>query len=181
MRREHVITWVDEMRVGLHGTSRRVWGRRGVKIVQPLQIEYEWRYVFLAVDGRSGWLWWTWLDRLNELEVACAVGGLKQHTPVEAIIWDRASAHRADLAWAVGLPLLLQPPHAPELNPAERVFQEVRRTVEGRVYPSIEAKLAAVQARLTELEADPATVRRLAGWSWLVNACDRLPARQNAA
>ena len=36
-------------------------------------------------------------------------------------------------------------PYSPELNPAERVFAEVRRWVEGRRYERIEAKKAAVE------------------------------------
>jgi hypothetical protein len=33
----------DEMRLGLRGTTRRVWGRRGVKVRQRLQLTDEWR------------------------------------------------------------------------------------------------------------------------------------------
>ena len=32
----------DELRLGLVGTTRRRWGIRGVKIVQPVQRKYEW-------------------------------------------------------------------------------------------------------------------------------------------
>jgi hypothetical protein len=44
----------DEMRVGLRGTVRRVWGRRGVKVRQPVQLTFGWRYLFLVVDERAG-------------------------------------------------------------------------------------------------------------------------------
>ena len=43
---------------------------------------------------------------------------------------------------------VVQPAYSPELNPAERVFEEVRRWVEGRVYGSIEEKVEAVNAYL---------------------------------
>ena len=35
---ERAVGWADEMRVGLMGTTRRVWGRRGVKVRQRLQL-----------------------------------------------------------------------------------------------------------------------------------------------
>ena len=38
--------------------------------------------------------------------------------------------------------------YSPELNPAERVYEEVRRWVEGRTYVSIEAKIEAASASL---------------------------------
>jgi hypothetical protein len=68
----------------------------------------------------------------------------------------------------VGLPLIEQPPYAPELNPAERVFEELRAGIEGVIYPTIEAKVAAVEAILDELDADPERVKRLTSWGWIV-------------
>ena len=59
---------------------------------------------------------------------------------------------------AVGLPLIWQPPAAPELHPAERVFEELRREVEGRVYGTIEKKMAALERALKELAASPERV-----------------------
>jgi transposase len=55
---------------------------------------------------------------------------------------------RAELRWRVGgahecrRAAAGAPPYSPELNPAERVFEEVRRWTEGKVYGSLEAKQA---------------------------------------
>ena len=46
---ETVLGFADEMRVGLRGMVRRVWGRRGVKVRQRVQLVYEWRYLFCVV------------------------------------------------------------------------------------------------------------------------------------
>ena len=56
---------------------------------------------------------------------------------------------------AVGLPAVAQPVCRPELNPAERVFEEVGRWVDGRVYGSVEEKVEAMNAYLRWLESDP--------------------------
>ena len=48
--RETVLGFADEMRVGLPGTVRRVWDRRGVKVRQRVQTVYEWMYLFCVVD-----------------------------------------------------------------------------------------------------------------------------------
>ena len=48
--------FADEMRVGLRGLVRRVWGRRGVKVYQKLQLAYCWRYLFLVVNAQAGQL-----------------------------------------------------------------------------------------------------------------------------
>lgn len=162
--------FADEMRVGLHGMTRRVWGRRGVKVVQPLQITYRWRYLVLAVDGRRGRLWWTWDDSMQAKDLLAAVHALREQTPLAALVWDRAPAHRDAQIHAVGLPLIEQPPYSPELNPAERIFEYLRARIEGIVYPSLDAKLAAVEAILDDLDAHPERVRSLAAWHWIADA-----------
>lgn len=156
---------------------RRVWGRRGVKVRQRLQLVYEWRYLFLVVDGRRGTLHWSWIDSMKAEMVGAAVNGLKQQTDVSAVVWDGARSHRDKLVRGLGLPLIGLPPYSPELNPAERVFEEVRRWIEGKVYPSLETKVAAVAAYLTELESDPDRVRALAGWDWIEEAIQGSPVR----
>ena len=47
-------------------------------------------------------------------------------------------------SWALGE--YLYRPYSPELNPAGRVFEEVRRHIEGEVYPSLEAKRSAIES-----------------------------------
>lgn len=156
------------MRVGLRGLVRRVWGVRGRKVVQRLQLVYEWKYLFLVVDFVRARLAWAWLDSMRSETVARAVLGLRRHTPVRALVWDGARSHRSEWVRKVsGVKTVVQPAYSPELNPAERVFEEVRRWVEGRVYGSIEEKMAAVNAYLSKLEADPARVRSLTGWEWI--------------
>ena len=175
MRRETVLGFADEMRVGLRGTVRRVWGRRGVKVRQRVQTVYEWMYLFCVVDGRQGRLLWSWIDSMKSEWIAAAVNGLKQGTDVGALVWDGARGHRSRLVETVGLPTVVQPAYSPELNPAERVFEEIRRWVEGRVYESIEEKVKAVNSYLRRLESDPGRVRSLAGWDWIDKSVQSLP------
>ncbi|HZA21833.1 MAG TPA: YhjD/YihY/BrkB family envelope integrity protein [Dehalococcoidia bacterium] len=59
------------------------------------------------------------------------------------------------------MPLIGLPPYSPELNPAERVFEEVRREIEGKVYANLDEKIKVVQEFLTDLESDPERVRSL--------------------
>jgi hypothetical protein len=163
------------MRVGLRGTVRRVRGRRGVKVRQRLQLRYEWRYLFLAVDSRAGKLYWCWLDSMAADEAMAAVGGIQEAGVVSALVWDGAPGHRDEDVVGLGLPLVGLPPYSPELNPAERVFEELRRVTEGKVYATLDEKVAAVEERLRELKADPECVRSLADWGWIQDAVNCLP------
>ena len=71
------------------------------------------------------------------------------------------------------------PPFSPELNPAERVFEEVRRWVEGVLYDSVSAKRAAVERYLCDLSSDPVRVKRLTGWHWIWESLEALPNPQS--
>lgn len=159
----------DEMRLGLHGQVRRVWAPRGVKVRQRKQIAYAWTYLALAVDGQRGTLRWAWLPTVRKEALAPVVAAW-QAAGLTAVVWDSSGSHRARLVRAVGLPLIALPPYAPECNPTERVFEEIRRASEGRVYADLAAKRAVADALLTELAADPARVRRLTNWDWIAAA-----------
>ena len=67
----------------------------------------------------------------------------------------------------MGLPLAYLPPFSPELNPAERIFEEVRRWVEGKIYDTLADKVEAVENYLTHLAGDGEAVKRLAAWEWI--------------
>jgi DDE superfamily endonuclease len=155
---------------------RRVWGRRGVKVYQPLQLAYKWRYLFLVVNAEAGQLHWCWLDSMAGEQIASAVGGLQKYTEIATLVWDGAPGHRGQWVEDLGMPLIGLPPYSPELNPAERVFEEVRREIEGRVYDNLDDKMMAVQKSLTDLESDPERVRSLAWWGWIESAVQQLPA-----
>ena len=135
--------FANEMRVGLRGLVRRVWGRRGVKVRQRLQLAYYWRYLFLVVNVQAGQLHWCWLDAMAGEQMAAAVGGLKKHTEVATVVWDGVPGHWDEGVRELGMPLIGLPPYSPELNPADRVFQEVRRAIEGKAYATLEDKMRA--------------------------------------
>ena len=107
--------------------------------------------------------------------MVAAVGGLQKHTEVAALVWDGAPGHRDEWVRELGMLLVGLPPYSPQLNPAERVFQEVRRAIEGKVYATLEDKMTEVTEFLQELEAEPERVRSLTCWDWIKTAVHELP------
>jgi DDE superfamily endonuclease len=169
--RDAGVLCADELRLGLRGQVRRVLAPRGVAVTQRLQLKYEWAYLLLAVDPRAGTLRWRWLERPRAVPIKEALAAWA----LDTVVWDGAGAHRARLLADLPTARVRLPAYSPELNPAERVFQEVRRRTEGRVYDTVADKRAVAQAYLAGLSADPDRVRRLCGWDWLTDALDDLP------
>ncbi len=152
--------------MGLLGQVRRVLAPRGVKVVQTVQRAYQYAYLLLAVIPAIGQLRWGWIPRLKQehLKPVLEQWGLAIN------VWDGAGVHRGRSLSELAGSRILQPAYSPELNPAERVFEEVRRAIEGKVYPSLEHKRLAAEEFLTQLAADPTRVKRLCFWPWIQEA-----------
>lgn len=171
----------DELRLGLRGRVRRVLAPRGVKVVQRLQLEYKWSYSLLAAGAPwaplAGELKWKWVERMNQEKLRPVL----EEWGLDCVVWDGAPAHRAKTMRELPTKRLLLPPYSPELNPAERVFEEVRAHAEGKVYESLAAKQEGVERFLGELRADPERVKRLCGWDWIRAALRTRPPSQTLA
>jgi hypothetical protein len=136
-----------------------------------MQIVFNWSYLVLAVDVIRSELRWAWTERMNQEQLVPIFEAWK----MDGVVWDGAPSHRGKLMGEVGFERVFLPAYSPELNPAERVFEEVRRRIEGKVYPSLKAKKAAIEHFLRQIKADKVRLRRLTGWGWIKQAHEQLP------
>jgi transposase len=159
------------MRLGLRGQTRRVLALKGTKVVQRLQLRYEWSYLILAVSPLSGQLRWEWIERMRKEQIRPVL----ERWALETVVWDRAPSHRAKTLGELPTTRVFLPSYSPELNPAERIFEEVRRHVEGKIYEDLEAKRREAESYLEELRSEPERVRSMCGWRWLREILESLP------
>ena len=124
--------WVaDEHRYGLIPVVRRCWSLRGQRPVAPYQTQYEWAYLYsaLEVDGDHA------AQFLCLPEVSLEMSRLflehlaaRDPEAEHVVIWDQAGFHPA--ADSPELParihLIALPPYSPELNPVEALGDAVR-------------------------------------------------------
>jgi hypothetical protein len=74
------------MRVGLRGQTRKVLAPRGVKVVQPVQLVYEWSYLVLADSPLTGEIKWEWIERMRQEYTRPVLEGWA----LQAVVWDKA-------------------------------------------------------------------------------------------
>ncbi len=87
------IGFADEMRLGLHSQLRRRWCPRGVQLVQPQQMRFEWQWLALSVDVVAGHLLWRWQKNLRAPSVrACGGGVLLRKGRLRTGVGQRARA-----------------------------------------------------------------------------------------
>ena len=161
------------MRVGLIGQVRRVWAPRGVKVVQPLEYTHRWHYLALTVHPLRGTLRWSWVPNLKGVSLAPVVRNWARHG-LRTLVWDCGRGHHGQAYAGLKVKRIAQPPHSPELNPPERIFEHLRATVEGKVYGTLAAKRVAIEHELRLLAAHPEKVRSLTGWRWIIDALNDL-------
>lgn len=171
--------WVmDESRFGLHSVTRHCWGLRGHRVVKPFQQRFEWEYLYGAVDILTGEpvfchlptvscdAVWTFLRELVKTDSAAH----------HIILWDGAGFHQPPPAasepepeWAdlAKVHVLALPPYCPELNPVEKIWDQLKDAVCNRVFESVEALREALLPKLREFWENPLGLSSLLGRNWL--------------
>jgi transposase len=91
------------------------------------------------------------------------------------VVVDGAPSHRSEeIVCPDNVEFLRLPAYSPELDPVERWFQEFRRQLSNRAFETVELLQEALGQALQPYWEDTARLRRLAGFSWWVEAVDAL-------
>jgi DDE superfamily endonuclease len=89
------------------------------------------------------------------------------------VVLDAAPSHRSErIAHPGNISFLMLPPRSPELDPAERWFQEFRRSSSNRAFESVTLIQDALTKTLRPYWEAPSLLKRLTGYSWWVKAVE---------
>jgi hypothetical protein len=120
----------DEARIGQQGTLTHVWAPTGSRPVRTKQCEYDWLYLWGAVDVSTGDSIAMLTPTVNTDLMQMFIDGLSSHIKAEdhaVLVLDNAGWHRATaLRWPTNVTPMFLPPYSPELNPAENVWGFLR-------------------------------------------------------
>ena len=91
------------------------------------------------------------------------------------LVLDGAPSHRSEkIVHPENVSLLMLPAYSPELDPAERWFQEFRRKLSNTTFESVALMQEALSRTLLPYWKDPALLKRLTGYPWWVEAVEAL-------
>jgi len=91
------------------------------------------------------------------------------------LVWDNAPCHRPLIHRTIpGLIVLFLPPYSPELNPAERFFEELRKSTANRIFKSIEEQEKAIEEKLNALAKDRTAMKQLLEYEWIKKQAERV-------
>ena len=135
--------------------------------------ERQFIYVYGAVSPLEGQLDWRLCREMNTVRMGEFLAQVSQAHPTDLIVMvlDGASSHKAkDLVIPENIRLLALLPYAPELNPQEHVWDELReKEFPNRVFHHLDAVIRQLEAGLPRLAANADGLRSLTAWPWIVS------------
>lgn len=171
------IYFQDELRVGLRTELKRVWCGPKHQPLGKMKISYQYFYLYLALNPFSGHLFALFLPNMKRVTFELFLEHFQKeyhwNCPERreddvVMILDRAGAHcSSKLSIPKGVVLEYLPPYCPELNPAERFFEELRRELANEIFETLEDLEEALTGLLEYYWEHPESVRRLTLFTWL--------------
>jgi len=112
--------------------------------------------------------------KMNTVNMSAFLNHVSQRHPDDFVVMvlDGASSHRSqDLRVPENMAIVRLPPYSPELNPAERLWDDIReKEFANRVFSSLGAAIVQTANGLKRLENDPESLRSLTGWNWILTS-----------
>jgi transposase len=156
----------DESRIGFLPRQRRRMTVSGVKPVGPVQYQFENFDLYGAVEPTTGESFFLELPQLNTVNFQIFLDEFAPHdqASLNIVLMDNGSCHQAK---ALVLPdhvvCLFLPPYSPELNPIERLWQDLKARLAWILVAQLEALERHVetlirqysQAAIQSLTSDP--------------------------
>lgn len=163
----------DEARFGRMVRPRRCWAPAPLRPVIRNGYERQFVYVYGAVSPLEGQLDWRLCREMNTARMSEFLTQVSQSHPHDFIVMvlDGASSHKAKaLLLPENLRLLPLPSYAPELNPQEHVWDELReKEFPNRVFDQLDAVIRQLEDGLPRLAADTEGLRSLTAWPWIIS------------
>jgi hypothetical protein len=135
--------------------------------------EREFVYVYGAVSPLQGTLDWRICREMNTQRMSEFLQQVSRAHPREFLlmILDGASSHKArTLEVPDNVRLIPLPAYAPELNPQEHIWDELReKEFPNRVFNHMDAVIRQLESGLPRLATDTERLRSLTAWPWIVS------------
>ena len=164
------------MRDGLHSFTRRVWVSKGVRPVAPSQQRYEWGYLYGAVGvglARSEFLYAETVDQEPLAAYYGQIGG-SDPAATHVLIQDGAGFHLPDghARLPANVRVLTLPAYSPELNPVEKLWDQIKDVLCNRAFGSIGQLRAVITTWLASFWSDARRAFALIGRGWLLDGAN---------
>ena len=159
----------DESRFGLKTLLGRRITLQGVKPVMPVQWQRDNFWLYGAVEPSTGEHFFYSFSHLNSVcfEQFIKLFGDAFPETLNLLHLDQASTHIAStFTWPDNVIPIFQPSHSPELNPIERVWQDLKKLFKDKNFDSLNTLRQQVFQEINSLTTS--ALGSLTGWIYLL-------------
>ncbi len=164
----------DEARFGRISDPRRCRAPKPMRPMCKAMCVREYTYAYAAVEVKTGETDSLVLPYANTECMQLFLNEVGIRHPQENIIMvvDGASWHTGEaLKPPENMRLLVLPPYAPELNPVEHIWDELReKFFHNHVFNSLFALETQLVIALKTYEENPEIIKSIVAWNWIINA-----------
>ena len=164
----------DEARFGRISDVRRCWCPKPHRPMVQAMVSQEYTYAYTALTPADGRMDSLVLPYVNGVCMDLFLKEIASRYSEERIIMivDGAGWHKSQkFPLPSNLRLVFLPPYAPELNPVEHLWDDLReKFFHNRVFASIDALEDHLVSALFSYENDAEKVQSITGWNWILNA-----------
>jgi transposase len=161
----------DEARFGRMSDPRSCWAPIPKRPVVKLALIREFRYEYAAVSPCDGELDYMTSEKMNTANMCRFLDQVGKTHCQEFLVMvlDGASSHKCkDLVVPENITLVFLPPYSPELNPAELIWNELRRNYfVNKVFDSLNAATTQAENGLAHMSSDKKALKSLTNWPWI--------------
>lgn len=147
----------------------------GVKPMAQIDYQYEWFYLYGAVEPKTGDAFFLHLPRLTADCFQIFIDQMSQTYPDShnLLVLDNGRFHHSkSLLIPQNVTLIFLPPYSPELNPIERLWQDIKAQLFALDYSDLEQ----MQQKLTEilLKYQKSEIASITSFAYFVDAANAL-------
>lgn len=161
----------DEARFGRMCDPRSCWSPAPFRPVVNLALIREFRYEYAAVSPWDGTLDYMTAEKMNTESMSRFLEQVSRahHNNFIVMVVDGASSHKSkELKIPDNVSLVLLPPYSPELNPAEQIWNSLRRNYfANKVFDSLDAATEQAERGLSDMAANRKAMESLTNWPWI--------------
>ena len=167
----------DEARFGRINDVRRCWAPKPVRPLCMAMLTHESTYAYAAVEALTGEMDTLILPQVNTQCMQIFLDLVAERHPNERIVMilDGASWHSSGaLITPSNMRLLPLPPYAPELNPVEHIWDELReKCFHNKVFDSLDALEDDLAMGLVAMESMPAVIESITACPWIIDVLSK--------
>jgi len=166
--------WVaDEARFGLQPSHRRAWVSRRARAHKSSLCRYDWQYIWAALQIGGGGSEFLYTNKADLDLSGAFLEQISQRDPyaIHLVIWDGAGFHpeNGDARIPSNVVVMRQPPYSPELNPVEKLWDQLRDVLCNRSWRNLDELLEAATVWLKSFWEEPKRILSLIGDGWMLN------------